>query len=280
MGHLFFSYSRDDSEFAARLARDLREAGAKLWMDKLDIKPGDNWVAEIAAAIKRATALLVVLSPRSVESSNVLDEVSFARHHGKLIFPVLMEPCELPFGLHSLQYIDFFHDYAAAFAECSRSAIALLGSTASELQEANNIAVVRNPSEFSPLRSDALPLQNIRILWVDDRPSNNKYEREMMENLGASFALSTDTSDALRALASWQFDLVLSDMGRPSSATAGYELLSALRAQKNKVPFVIYAGSNSSALKAEAARRGAQGSTNDPRELLELVFLAVGRTRS
>jgi hypothetical protein len=39
----FFSYSRQDSEFVLRLAKDLREAGAAIWLDQLDIEPGQRW---------------------------------------------------------------------------------------------------------------------------------------------------------------------------------------------------------------------------------------------
>ena len=38
----FFSYSRDDSEFALRLAEDLKAAGAAVWIDQLDIEPGSD----------------------------------------------------------------------------------------------------------------------------------------------------------------------------------------------------------------------------------------------
>lgn len=36
----FFSYSRTDTEFTRKLATDLRNAGADLWIDQLDIQPG------------------------------------------------------------------------------------------------------------------------------------------------------------------------------------------------------------------------------------------------
>lgn len=246
-------------------------------MDKLDLKLGDNWVAEIGKAIKSARGLLVVLSPRSVMSTNVLDEVNFARQHGKVIFPVLMEPCELPFGIHSLQYIDFTKSYDAALNECQRSAIALLGSDATRTAATKQF----NSVDSSPTPEvETLPLADVKILWVDDCPNNNRYERAMMEELGASFALCTDTADAIRALKSWRFDLVLSDMGRPSGADAGYVLLTEMRQSGNDTPFVIYASSNSKQHKMDAASRGASGCTNDPRELLELVFQALKRTQT
>src|ERR1700683_5123953 len=39
----FFSYSRHDSEFALKLAKDLRQHGAAVWLDQLDINPGERW---------------------------------------------------------------------------------------------------------------------------------------------------------------------------------------------------------------------------------------------
>jgi CheY-like chemotaxis protein len=77
---------------------------------------------------------------------------------------------------------------------------------------------------------------------------------------------------ALEKLRRKKYDLVISDMGRPSSKQAGFELLKAIRDTGNDVPFVIYAGSNAPAHGVEARRRGAQGSTNDPSELFELVL--------
>ena len=40
---IFFSYSRADSPFALTLAKDLREAGADIWIDQLDIPAGSHW---------------------------------------------------------------------------------------------------------------------------------------------------------------------------------------------------------------------------------------------
>ncbi|MEO1402601.1 MAG: hypothetical protein AAFV72_15335 [Cyanobacteria bacterium J06635_1] len=35
------------------------------------------------------------------------------------------------------------------------------------------------------------------VLWVDDRPNNNIYERQALKALGASFVLATSTDEAL-----------------------------------------------------------------------------------
>lgn len=51
----FFSYSRTDSEFVLKLAKDLRDAGAELWLDQLDIKAGEHWDTSIEADLNSAS---------------------------------------------------------------------------------------------------------------------------------------------------------------------------------------------------------------------------------
>lgn len=102
----FFSYSRNDSEFVLKLAKDLRTGGAVVWLDQLDIRPGQRWDNAVERALVDCAHLLVVLSPASVESTNVMDEVSFALEEKKLVIPVLYRDCNIPFRLRRLQYID------------------------------------------------------------------------------------------------------------------------------------------------------------------------------
>jgi hypothetical protein len=61
--------------------------------------------------------MLLVLSPSSVASSNVMDEVSFALDEQKLIIPVLHRTCTIPFRLRRVQYIDARTEYGAALKE-------------------------------------------------------------------------------------------------------------------------------------------------------------------
>jgi hypothetical protein len=108
----FFSYCRDDSEFALRLAEDLKAAGGNVWMDQLGIEPGLSWDRTVEDALTNCPRMLVILSPLSVKSDNVRDEVSFALSKQKRIIPVLYRECEVPFRLARLQHIDFRSDYA------------------------------------------------------------------------------------------------------------------------------------------------------------------------
>jgi len=104
---IFFSYSRVNSETVLELAKELRNAGADIWLDQLDIKPGTRWDKSIEDALAASQTLLVILSKSAVESDNVMDEVSYALEEGKTVEPVLLEECEIPFRLRRLQFADF-----------------------------------------------------------------------------------------------------------------------------------------------------------------------------
>jgi len=98
-----------------------------------------------------------------------------------------------------------------------------------------------------------------------------------MEALGVNFVLSTSTEDALEKSNHRTFDAIISDMGRPPDPQAGYTLLDKLRANGDRTPFIIYAGSRTAEHREEAKRHGALGCTNRPDELFELVLCALGR---
>ena len=118
-------------------------------------------------------------------------------------------------------------------------------------------------------------LQGAQILWVDDRPNNNRFERQALEALGIDIDLSTSTEDALEKIRRRSYDLIISDMGRPPDKRAGYTLLDELRRSGNQTPYVIYAGSRAPEHVREAREHGAIGSTNVPQELITIVTNAL-----
>jgi len=108
----FFSYSREDSEFALRLAEDLKAAGAVVWIDQLDISPSEEWDIAVEEALIRSPRVLLILSPASVKSKSVRNEIAFALDEKKAIIPVLYQDCMVPLQLRRIQHIDFRSDYA------------------------------------------------------------------------------------------------------------------------------------------------------------------------
>src|SRR6266498_1219680 len=86
---IFISYSRRDQEFVMRLATDLNEQVAGVWFDQSTIQLGQKWHDEIMEGIRECKAFILVLSPDSMESHYVREEVNKALELGKTIFPIL-----------------------------------------------------------------------------------------------------------------------------------------------------------------------------------------------
>jgi hypothetical protein len=114
----FLSYSRSDEEFALRLARDLQSRGVDMWVDRFSIRPSEHWDRAIERAIRNCRNVIAVLSPRSVASENVADEISLAIDAGKPIIPVVIEPCDLPLRLTRRHLIDATGSYDLALKQC------------------------------------------------------------------------------------------------------------------------------------------------------------------
>ena len=119
------------------------------------------------------------------------------------------------------------------------------------------------------------------MLWVDDNPSNNMYERQALAKLGIGVTICTSTENALQLLRSERYDVIISDMGRPPDPQAGYTLLAKIQEMKITTPYIIYAvGGNDPKHQAEALSKGAFGSASGPSRLLELVMRALTGTYS
>jgi len=68
-----------------------------------------------------------------------------------------------------------------------------------------------------------------RILWVDDPPDNNRYERRAFESVSLQITLAQSTDDAIEKMAQNRFAAIISDMERREGPREGYVLLDRLR---------------------------------------------------
>jgi CheY-like chemotaxis protein len=119
-----------------------------------------------------------------------------------------------------------------------------------------------------------------RILWVDDRPENNSYERRAFEAVGVRFKIALSTNEALEEVDQLRFAAIISDMGRAEGPREGYVLLDHLRSVGNRTPLFFYASSNAPEHKRETERHGGQGCTNDAEELFGMVMRAIVERQS
>lgn len=84
---VFVSYSHHDKVAAERLIDLLKAASLQWSIDEKDIDIGDNIDARVTAALHECSAVIVVVSERSLSSSWVPYELGYARALGKRIIP-------------------------------------------------------------------------------------------------------------------------------------------------------------------------------------------------
>ncbi len=107
---IFLSYSRSDAQQADDWVTHLEQSGYRVWIDRADIRGGQQWNATIVRSIREAQALILLLSPNSARSDNVRREIDLAVEAKKRIIPVEIHTTTIPetlqyqlAGLHRLQ---------------------------------------------------------------------------------------------------------------------------------------------------------------------------------
>ena len=115
---VFVSHCRRDLSFARRLIEDLngRVENLKCWIDELELQPSDPFPEKIAAALRSADYVVVVLSEAAVRSRWVLAELNTALERNlsgdsTTVVPVVIESCDIPELLRSRIYADFRESY-------------------------------------------------------------------------------------------------------------------------------------------------------------------------
>jgi hypothetical protein len=113
---VFIAYSRIGSKFVDKLVADLKARGVKTWRDVDDIKGaawGDQaqWRLIVDRALKSSAAMVVVLSPSSIDSNEVMAEWSYFSKQKRPMFPVIADHCEIPYFLESYQLWDLTKNY-------------------------------------------------------------------------------------------------------------------------------------------------------------------------
>jgi hypothetical protein len=119
MKKIFVSYARLDSDRVHPVADILDAAKFDVWIDKNDIPIGEQWPEQIVQGIKTADAYLIFISPASLESKNVINELTLAyeekNERGLQIIPIILTPTKFPdqarFQLIGIEWIDFSENF-------------------------------------------------------------------------------------------------------------------------------------------------------------------------
>ncbi len=110
---IFLSHTYSDKNFVRELRKSLLDHGVdNVWLDEAELMVGDSLINKIQQGIDKSEYFGVVLSPRSINSSWVQQELAQAMTteigmRRVKVLPLLYENCELPGFLRGKLYADF-----------------------------------------------------------------------------------------------------------------------------------------------------------------------------
>ena len=302
---VFVSYASEDSVFAELVKMKLNEAKLDVWLDQDKLDAGEEWRNEIDLGINESQAIILILTPHACKSEYVTYEWAYALGRKKNIIPLMYKKSKIHPRLSGMQYLDFTNngkgpwDKLLARIETLVSAdksqeesqlvgnmtkVELLQLISGSLQLANASAksmnretsekdvqeAIGNITEVNSVLKSSKPSNNL-ILWVDDKPANNQFERSTLQSLGFEIELALTTNEALEKIRTKTYAVVLSDRGRKEGKEAGFDLLKKIRENDKVTPYFIYTITSAPEVQEMAIRMGAQGLTNKPAELVEMV---------
>ncbi|WFE31218.1 response regulator [Micromonospora sp. WMMD975] len=129
-----------------------------------------------------------------------------------------------------------------------------------------------------PTADVAEPPVSQTILWVDDEPEANVYERARAVDGGYEVVQATSTEMALKLISGTGPTVIVSDMGRMENgrfnATAGLDLVRDLRRQGDQTPVVFYTSPRGVArYRAESGAIAGVSCTASPTELARILHV-------
>lgn len=109
---VFISHNSKDKSNAESVGQFLLDQGIDVWFDKWEIKAGESLSDKLSDGLVDAQAFLILMSPNSMSSRWVREELRVAlqrriREDDFRIIPVLLEECEIPAFLLDYVYIDW-----------------------------------------------------------------------------------------------------------------------------------------------------------------------------
>jgi TolB-like protein len=104
---IFLSYNREDADVAKRYAEAFKGEGFEVWWDA-HLRSGEAYDQVTEKALRGAKAVVVLWSPRSVESRWVRAEATLADRN-KVLVPAMIEACERPIMFELTQTAELAH---------------------------------------------------------------------------------------------------------------------------------------------------------------------------
>jgi hypothetical protein len=126
----FVSYAHRDAERAEALIREAKADGHCFWIDEGNLSPGTRWTADIVAAIRASTAVVMLCSRQAFASQDVYREIAIAGRYAKPILPLFLDDTAAPDEfLYYLSIHQAIRMQAPHASVCFRRALHALSAT-------------------------------------------------------------------------------------------------------------------------------------------------------
>lgn len=127
---LFISHAQKDDLLARQLRERLVRVGLAVWSSEEEIAPGDNWAKKIGKALDDAELMVILLTPKAMESERLRQNIEFALGSKKFegrVYSVIVGPTieakEVPWILWQLPHRQV--ESTAKFGEVAKEIHAL-----------------------------------------------------------------------------------------------------------------------------------------------------------
>ena len=109
---VFVSHARKDSLLASQLAEQLSHGGFSVWLPDEHISLGDNWAKKVGKALEDSEFMVVLLTPKALDSDSVRQDIEFAlgsrKYEGRVLSvfvgPTTREGKDIPWILLKLPH--------------------------------------------------------------------------------------------------------------------------------------------------------------------------------
>jgi len=263
----------------------LNEAGGSIYWG---IRDADRIVTGLSASAKMCDELKQVIGQKlsaiapQIPAATVdvpfhrVSDVTGALMHDTYVLEVRVTRPEVP-GLFLTGAGDAYRKTLGGTKKLSGAELflALAGPIQAKLSKPKAPAMLdRFPALYRRFQVVESLVRGKRVLWVDDQPSNNFYERLALSHMGLMVDIATTSGEGLSAAAQLQPAVIISDMERNGQHDAGLRFLRSARAEGIRAPIIFYIGEVIDALGVPA---GAFAITDRADEVLHLVLDVLER---
>jgi hypothetical protein len=105
---IFISHASSDRGWMREFASTMLKFGADIWVDELNLKPGDSISDSLEVALRGSDIVVLPITHGTVRDPTLLFELGAATSMHKRIIPIISEDVDfsqLPLGLSRVQYI-------------------------------------------------------------------------------------------------------------------------------------------------------------------------------